>query len=52
MSEMSREVREDSDSLEERSSKTRSRALTTCTDVNKLRTPKDTNISLLFTLNC
>ena len=46
---MPREVREDNDSSEERSSKTRLRALSTGTNVNKLTTSKETNVLLLFT---
>ena len=45
MSEISREVREAKDSSEERRSKTRPRALSTGTDVNKLSTSKETKMS-------
>ena len=45
MSEISREVREAKDSSEERRSKTRPRALSTGTDVNKLTTSKETKMS-------
>ena len=45
MSEIAREVRKDKDSSEARSFKTRSRALSIETDVNKLTTLKETKIS-------
>ena len=46
MSEIAREMRKDKDSSEVRSSKTRLRALSIGTDVNRLTTSKETKISL------
>ena len=46
MSEIAREVRKDKDSSEVRSFKTRLRALSIETDVDRLTTSKETKISL------
>ena len=46
MSEIAREVRKDKDSSDVTSSKTRLRALSIGTDVNRLTTSKETKISL------
>ena len=50
MSGISREVREAKDSSEKRRSKTRARALSMRTDVNKLTTSKETKISFSDTV--
>ena len=48
MSEISKEVRKTKNSPEEKSSKARPRASSTRTDVNKLTTSKETNISFFL----